>query len=451
MAASWSYEPPYDIDRAQFLRDGFVILRQAVSPEELPMLREQYERLFEIFKANSDAAGSKWAEQPQPRMVLSDSPLADQIDHSTAGAIEVWLGERTHGVSSRLLDCADATVTSMLCMCSPATDHDAKRDWRGWHRDFYPANCSSLDGYAADCQEGGPRYVQWNLPLYDDDVLHVVPGSHARRLTATERASIVADDHHDLATAVPVKLRAGDGVAYILPILHWGSSYSTKTRRTLHGGYSLYSHLPGMHAEGGCRGHLFARAAGGGYCAALAPPDRRRFEAWGARSDESCAIAERMLRAAGRRNPAALAAALREWHTLGGHADRGIKGAVQTLVMLSKAAKRVYIARALGEADDARIAALGVDDVAREKAWATTMHPMTLAWGDELLRRFSAAEAAAAWGALSAIDGAMRAAGEQFEPGFQGGPTRYLFEEVPPAVEALVLAMLPPVPRVARL
>ena len=90
MAASWSYEPPYDIDRAQFLRDGFVILRQAVSPEELPMLREQYERLFEIFKANSDAAGSKWAEQPQPRMVLSDSPLADQIDHSTAGAVEVW-------------------------------------------------------------------------------------------------------------------------------------------------------------------------------------------------------------------------------------------------------------------------------------------------------------------------------------------------------------------------
>ena len=39
--------------------------------------------------------------------------------------------------------------------------------------------------------------------------------------------------------------------------------------------------------------------------------------------------------------------------------------------------------------------------------------------GDELLRRFSAAEAAAAWGALSAIDSAMRAAGEQFEPGFQ--------------------------------
>ena len=41
-------------------------------------------------------------------------------------------------------------------------------------------------------------------------------------------------------------LKAGDGVAYILPLLHFGSRYSTKTRRTLHGGYSIYADLPGM-------------------------------------------------------------------------------------------------------------------------------------------------------------------------------------------------------------
>jgi len=29
MDAPWSYAPPYDIDHAQFLRDGFVILREA--------------------------------------------------------------------------------------------------------------------------------------------------------------------------------------------------------------------------------------------------------------------------------------------------------------------------------------------------------------------------------------------------------------------------------------
>ena len=42
-------------------------------------------------------------------------------------------------------------------------------------------------------------------------------------------------------------------------------------------------------------------------------------------------------------------------------------------------------------------------------------------WGEEIARRFSASEAAAAWAALEALDDAMHSEDEQFLPGFQGG------------------------------
>ena len=151
-----------------------VLSPDRIPPTELPELRKQYELLLEKAVENWEAEESgKYERQAQPRMVLSDSPLADQIDQDTAGALAVWLSPRTHGVSSRLLGVADASVTSMLCMCNPVVDHSNQRDWRGWHRDFYPPHCSSLKGYQDDIIENGPRYVQWNLPLYDDDVLQV--------------------------------------------------------------------------------------------------------------------------------------------------------------------------------------------------------------------------------------------------------------------------------------
>ena len=43
---------------------------------------------------------------------------------------------------------------------------------------------------------------------------------------------------------VQTNLRAGDGVVYILPLLHWGSNYSTRLRRTIHGGFSDFTSTP---------------------------------------------------------------------------------------------------------------------------------------------------------------------------------------------------------------
>eukprot|EP01050_Picozoa_sp_SAG11_P024325 SAG11_NODE_5144_length_1651_cov_1.095361_3_plen_204_part_00 len=143
-----------------------------------------------------------------------------------------------------------------------------------------------------------PGYLQWNIALYEDDVFWVLPGSHLvrallsrcrpshvrsrvllrgawcvwpcccsalavatflwqRPATDAEEADLAATaqltSRHDgrppsktnsgpIGAAVPVHLRAGDGVVYLNCILHWGSDYSARVkRRTLHFGYRAFN------------------------------------------------------------------------------------------------------------------------------------------------------------------------------------------------------------------
>ena len=72
------------------------------------------------------------------------------------------------------------------------------------------------------------------------------------------------------------------------------------------------------------------------------------------------------------------------------------------------------------------------------------MHPMTLAWGQEMARRFSASDATSTWRALAPLDKAMQSDAEQYLPGFQGGPTHYYFEKVPREAELCAATLLPP-------
>ena len=108
----------------------------------------------------------------QPRILLGRDPLAGHVDEKTASAIEIWAHENMQGVSSELLGTEDAGVTEMMLMCNPVRD----RGPATWHRDHHPIDTAPLLGYIDDIVETGPRYVQWNLSLYDDSVLWVLPG-----------------------------------------------------------------------------------------------------------------------------------------------------------------------------------------------------------------------------------------------------------------------------------
>ena len=391
------------INRDQFLEDGYVILRQVIPPGDLAELRRAYELLVERQKViwarergPDDPPGGVWETNSQPRLILGG--MADEIDAQTASAVEIWQHENTQGVSSQLLGVEDASVTEMMLMCSPARDHDTGGH-RGWHRDFYPPYTAPLQGYTDDILEYGPRYLQWNLPLYDDSVLWVVPGSHNRFNTAEENAALDADARQPLPGAVQVHLQAGDGVPYILPLLHWGSRYNAKMRRTIHGGFSKFAHYPNLS-----------------YLEHLSPAAQATFQRWNERSDQTLDQIEAALRAVINGDGAAYCAGLERLHP-----GRGEKGQLLSTIFLSKSAKRIHQLHSphFGQLPP------------QEQGWATSIHPITLQWGKPLAGRFTAHESDILWARFKYVDDLLQADKNQWTPGFQGDESRYYFDRVP--------------------
>lgn len=116
-------------------------------------------------------------------------------------------------------------------LCGPS---DGKGFELSWHRDDIPASATEEEERERVCKPGEVySHTQWNLPLYDDSSLVLVPGSHSRPRTAAERE---ADPYGgDLEGQVVVELKAGDLVFYDNNILHRGVYSGGKQRVTLHG------------------------------------------------------------------------------------------------------------------------------------------------------------------------------------------------------------------------
>ena len=77
-----------------------------------------------------------------------------------------------------------------------------------------------------DMIRNAPGYVQWNIPLYDDDVFWVVPRNHRRPNTIEEHQHLLTQPQKPISGGIPVELKAVDGVVYSHIILHWGSTAS---------------------------------------------------------------------------------------------------------------------------------------------------------------------------------------------------------------------------------
>ena len=391
------------VNRTQFMEEGYLVVREVIPPEELDSLRESYElmvsRQREIWsreRAPNDPPGGVWETSAQPRLLLGRDPLAGHIDEKTASAIEIWAHENMQGVSSELLGAADAGVTEMMLMCNPVRDCGPAT----WHRDHHPIDTAPLLGYIDDIVETGPRYVQWNLSLYDDSVLWVLPGSHLRVNTEAENEQLLADPKIPLPGAVQTHLNAGDGVVYILPILHWGSNYSRKMRRTIHGGFSNYTHYPTFD-----------------YIEYLSPEVQEMFDRWNVRSNQMKVWCEEALRAAIKKDASAYHAALEKLHP-----DRGEKGKILSTVFLSKAA--CFVAFTHGcELEDIP------DDL---KNRGKGPHAITLNWGPSFAEdRFTKEEASVLWERFKPLDALLKTDEELYLPGFQSGPMHYYFNEMP--------------------
>ena len=382
------------VNLQQLLDDGFIILREVISPEQLDEVRASFEVLVERQKAIWAREGnpSVWETGAQPRLVHFEN----LIDEGTANTVEVWLHENTLGVSRQLLSVPEeASVAGMMLMCSPQRDHGPAH----WHRDVHPIDMAPIGSLQADLLENGPKYIQWNIPLYDDDVLWVVPGSHRRLNTEAENCQLLENQRVPLPGSIPVELNGGDGVVYSNYLLHWGSNYSTKLRRTIHGGHTIFPYYPDLS---------FAQF--------LPPSARETFETWTQRSAGMQDLTEAALRAIINRNAGAYRETVEALQPSAGEASKMVLA-----IYLCKAAYHIHI---LKNSDFEQLP----PEVRRR---AANPHSISINWGPQFANRFSKAEADLLWQRFETLDAKLQADKEHFVPGFQSGPMQYFFNEMP--------------------
>ena len=373
------------VNSRQLLDDGFVILQQVIPPERLEELRAGFEVLVEGQKAiwadeagPDDPPGGSWETHPQPRLVFNNL-----VDAETAHTVEFCLHENTLGISRQLMEAPEAAITSMFFMCNPVRDHGPAQyknkppNFFSWHRDIDPTREAPLCGLQMDMLENGPGTVQWNIPLYDDDVLWVVPGSHCRPNTEAENRQLIENPREPLPGGIPVELKAGDGVVYINTILHWGSNYSPRLRRTIHLGYRSF----GGSIYPYCNHNFYWDP---GFTKHLSPEARAAFERFAELHALEAEVIVSAFRAMLDKDAPAFRAFLAKLHP-------GEKGRMVCVVMLSRLKQ------------------------------------------PDVTGRFSAAEAAILSQRFAPLDARLRAETEQYIPGFQSGPEPipYVFEEMP--------------------
>lgn len=124
-----------------------------------------------------------------------------------------------------------------------------------WHRDDIPETVSPEEEMRllqAKSPQGRQSHAQYNLALCPDSSLIVVPGSHRRVRTETERSA--GPYEPELPGQLVVELRPGDAVFYDSNILHRGvykakSQEGEETRLTLHGSIGLKVSASGSDAD----------------------------------------------------------------------------------------------------------------------------------------------------------------------------------------------------------
>ncbi|PHH61829.1 hypothetical protein CDD81_7932 [Ophiocordyceps australis] len=218
-------------------RDGFVLVPKAFSGEQLETLRQATQEV------TAHARDGKWPDvrtlpkQFPPWTSTGPNPASDGIwgvqgvmhpdmpHHDVF--IRTYFSDAIIEPTMELLQCKrqDLVLELFNLLVRPDRDFELR-----WHRDDIAATASSEEELE---RLNKPAFsAQWNLALYDDASLVVVPGSHRRARTETERT---ADAWEVLPGQLIVKMEPGDIVFYNNNILHRGVYDSRVERMTLHG------------------------------------------------------------------------------------------------------------------------------------------------------------------------------------------------------------------------
>ena len=386
-------------DREKLMRDGYLLIRNAIPARELESLRRSYETLLDRQRAvwrrqrkPDDPPGGLWDTARQPRLVDAEK----FIDAETANAVELWLSDPIRGAAAELLQDEQTAVMGMYMMCNPTFDYGPAE----WHRDVDAADSGPLQPLQDSVREDGPTYLQWNIPLYDDKVFWVVPGSHVRINSDAQNRGLMTDNRSPLPGGMPVEMQAGDALVYIHYMLHWGSSYTKEPkRRTVHGGHTVFPYWEDL-----------------GFTRHLSAESRARFEVWTARTATLKDQTERALRAVADGDPRAYAQALED---LRPSASKATKLALS--IWLCKAAMNMHN---LKRPDFERLPP-------EVRLQAAAYHGITLKWGPQFAERFTRSEADRIWQRFGPLEDRLLAGeGGDYTPSRRAAPARYRVERM---------------------
>lgn len=170
-----------------------------------------------------------WSSDPSHGIWGIQHLLHPDMPHQPLFAASYFHDAIIHTVTQLLDDCSEDDLVMELynLLIRPRADFALR-----WHRDDIPPS-ASVDEEEERLLREPAWHAQWNLALYDDRSLVVVPGSHRRARTERERE---ADAYEmDMPGQLVVELKAGDAVFYDNNILHRGIYDCNTERATLHG------------------------------------------------------------------------------------------------------------------------------------------------------------------------------------------------------------------------
>ncbi|EED18179.1 phytanoyl-CoA dioxygenase family protein [Talaromyces stipitatus ATCC 10500] len=246
-------------------RDGFVVIPSLLSSPEITTLRDAATKATTLTRTGQwpyfrtvpkqfppwpkdvppASEGGIWGVQ---HLLHPDMPGRREFakfyfSEKVLGIVEELLGlKATNNIQKGSGEEEEPLVMELLnLLVAPET-----RDFElRWHRDDIPPTVTpeeELQLLKSKSPQGRQSHAQYNLALCPDTSLIVIPGSHRRVRTETERN---ADPYEaELPGQLTVRLEPGDAVFYDSNILHRGV-YKPKpeggeeTRLTLHGSVGL--------------------------------------------------------------------------------------------------------------------------------------------------------------------------------------------------------------------
>lgn len=218
----------------QLERDGFVVVRSILPEAKLSALRDAGQRATELARAGKwphiRTVGKQfppWEFSPEKGIWGVQHLMNPELPGHEVFA-EAYFSEEILGIVRELLQCGDDELVMELFNMLVRPDNDFELRW---HRDDIAADASPEQEMERLSRPA--FHAQYNLALFDDESLVVVPGSHKRPRTDAERAA--GPFEPDMPGQLVVTLGPGDVAFYNNNIFHRGVYSAAKERVTVHG------------------------------------------------------------------------------------------------------------------------------------------------------------------------------------------------------------------------